>query len=273
MTFRFTPTAAGTLSGKVTFFSNDPANLSAAVTVSGVASLASGGGGNACIAPPANQITWLKGEGNANDTLGANPGTLLGNPTFAIGKVGQAFQFNGSTGYVSLGNPASLRLTSAITLEAWINPSAGPSTGTLIAIVTKWGQDASNNGASDSYGMWLERAASGGIDLFVALHQTNNAEPHANGGSIPLNTWTHVAMTFDSSTGALTLYVNGQAVGTVTSAGSILPTSRNVFVGREDSYLPRAFSGLVDEVGIYSRALSPIEIQRIYAAGGSGKCF
>ncbi len=63
-------------------------------------------------------------------------------------------------------------------------------------------------------------------------------------------------MTFDSSNGLLTAYVNGQPVNSITSRGQILATSRKVLIGRQDSFLPRAFSGAIDEVGIYGRALS-----------------
>jgi hypothetical protein len=117
----------------------------------------------------------------------------------------------------------------------------------------------------------MERSGSG-FALFTAVNQVNAAEPHADGGVIPLNTWTHVAMTFDSSTGRLIAYINGQAVSTVVSPGAILATSRNVLIGREDSFLPRAFTGAIDEVGIYNRSLSAAEIQSIFGAGGNGKC-
>ena len=92
------------------------------------------------------------------------------------------------------------------------------------------------------------------------------------GGVIPLNTWSHVAMTFDSGSGQLVIYVNGQSIGNINSPGAIIATSRNVFIGREDSFLPRPFSGLIDEVAIHSRALSASEIQSIYTAASAGMC-
>ena len=139
------------------------------------------------------------------------------------------------------------------------------------AIVTKWAQVFTDTAESDSYGLWII-SNNGTVNLFSSLHQVGPREPTIQGGTIPLNSWTHVAMTFDGTSGAYRLYVNGQQVASQTSAGSLFPTNKNVLIGREDSYIGRAFDGLVDEASIFSRALSPVEIQAIVAAGTAGKC-
>src|SRR5207247_1968842 len=120
--------------------------------------------------------------------------------------------------------------------------------------------------------LWLVQNSGGSINLFSAIHQTGGKEPNVQGGTIPLNTWTHVAMTFDSAIGQYVLYVNGAPVASTLSAGPIFTTSHNVQIGREDSYIGRLFDGLVDEVEIFSRALTPSEIQAIFNAGSAGKC-
>jgi hypothetical protein len=48
---------------------------------------------------------------------------------------------------------------------------------------------------------------------------------------------------------------------------AIFATNHNVQIGREDSYIVRPFDGLLDEVGIFGRALSASEVQAIYSAG------
>ena len=97
-----------------------------------------------CAAVPNNLISWWRADGDASDNAGTNPGTLQGGATATTtGKVGQAFSFSGNGTYVSLGNPASLSLTGAMSIEGWINPSAGPGSNLLSAIMTKWAQDAS----------------------------------------------------------------------------------------------------------------------------------
>jgi hypothetical protein len=267
LTVRFAPVIAGVQHGTLAIASNG-GSLSIPLTGTG----ATGSSGGACVNPPANLVSWLAGDGNANDQTGGNNGTLQGGASFAPGQVGQAFQFDGSTGYVTLGNPANLRLTSALTIEAWIYPRSAPTTSNMQAILAKWAQIAEDTPVSDSYGLWFRNDATAGLSLFGAVHQSGGSEPHVLGGTIPLNTWTHVAMTFDAATGQFVGYVNGQPVSTLTSPGAIIATSPNIFIGREDSLLPRPFNGLIDEVEIYSRALSAAEIQGIFNAGSTGHC-
>ena len=93
-----------------------------------------------------------------------------------------------------------------------------------------------------------------------------------SGGALVLHTFSHVAMTFEATTGRYVIYVNGAEVASAASPGNIFTTDRNVLIGREDSFLNRPFNGLIDEVGIYNRALSAGEIHAIFAAGSAGKC-
>src|SRR5262249_39768781 len=69
-------------------------------------------------------VSWFKAEGNANDAVGGNNGTLFGNVTFTTGEVGQAFQFDGSGAVISLPNTktGTLDITgTALTIESWVN--------------------------------------------------------------------------------------------------------------------------------------------------------
>jgi hypothetical protein len=55
-----------------------------------------------CIQPPLGLISWWPGDGNANDIQDGNNGTWQNGVTFAAGKVGQAFSFNGNSQYVNI---------------------------------------------------------------------------------------------------------------------------------------------------------------------------
>ena len=65
-------------------------------------------------------VAWYKAEGNANDAFGDNNGAIHGGVTFGPSKVGQAFNFTASSGYVQIPDAASLNPTNALTIDAWV---------------------------------------------------------------------------------------------------------------------------------------------------------
>src|SRR5581483_11362428 len=73
-----------------------------------------------------------------------------------------------------------------------------------------------------------------------------------------VNTWTHLAGTYDGTT--LRLYVNGTQVGTAAKTGGIAVSTNPLQIGG-DSIYGQYFSGVIDEVRIYNRALSVTEIK------------
>ena len=106
--------------------------------------------------------------------------------------------------------------------------------------------------------------------LAYALYSANNASRpegyvHTNAdigdagtAAVALNTWTHLAVTFDGST--LRMFVNGVQVSSASVAGSMGASTGPLRIGG-DSVWGEYFKGQIDEVRIYNRALSPGEIQ------------
>src|SRR5262245_44791135 len=75
----------------------------------------------AAVAPPAGLVSWWTGDGTAADLMGVHNGTLVGGATYATGRVGQAFSFDGVNDTVVLagtfgGGPEA-------TIEAWVKPT------------------------------------------------------------------------------------------------------------------------------------------------------
>ena len=75
---------------------------------------------------------------------------------------------------------------------------------------------------------------------------------------MPLNTWTHLAATYDGA--SLRLYVNGTQVANARRAGSIATSTGALKIGG-NAIWGEWYSGLIDEVRVYNRALTPAEIQ------------
>jgi serine/threonine protein kinase len=213
------------------------------------------------IAPPPGLVGWWRGEGNAKDSAGANNGTLLGEATFAPGKVGQAFSFDPESGTVVVPDSSSLQLTNELTIEAWINARSLSGPGGY-AIVSKLGIATGNNG----YQFLVVGDTLQG--LFNSPGLSWPSQRIISGPLLSPGVWYHAAFTYDQS--AMKLYRNGQLVTTkVIGAKDIATSTSDLRISGADDHC--FFDGLIDEVAVYSRALSAAEIEANYAADQNGK--
>lgn len=228
--------------------------------------------GQECVEPAGGLVSWWPADGDAVDVRSGNDGTLVNGVTFAAGMVGEAFVFDGVDDHVAIGNPPNLQLVDGFTIEAWVNtedlPPMDLDAGNVATIVSKWAQSVDE----DAYVLSLAKLQSGDPITVIGAIGTDVADSGLFAGVVPVNTWTHVAMTYDASTGHNAIYVNGQEVGMRFLANPMNMSNSDVFIGLEGSFLPRPFHGLIDEPTIYDRSLSSTEIEVVFAAGSAGKC-
>ena len=195
------------------------------------------------------------GGATAHDTgaAPANDAALSGSPTFGTGRIGNALSLDGSTQYGTVADEASLDITDAITIAAWVRPEKF-ATQDLIA------KDI--NGSVDGYQLSLAttKGDSSSQRAFVRFNQASN------GDSIRLNattmypidgTWMHVAATYDGAT--IKLYINGHLEGSLPWAGTIATNATALGIGAQSDDT-RWFQGDLDDVRLYDRALSAGEI-------------
>jgi len=183
----------------------------------------------------------------ANDsTVPSNAGTISGATWTAAGRYGAALSFNGTTNWVTIADAAELDLTTAMTLSAWVRPSslAGWSTALM--------KEAGNTLAYSLY------AADNSNRPPAGYVQIGGDQPVVGSGVLPLNTWTHLAVTFNGS--GMSLYVNGTLAGTRNLSGSIATSTGPLRIGG-NAVWGEYFAGVIDEVRVYSRAQSVAEIQ------------
>jgi uncharacterized repeat protein (TIGR01451 family) len=247
------------------------AEIQAIAAARGAGKCGSGGVSGNCNLP-ANLTGWWPLDGNASDRIGTNDGRLLGEPTFRAGLVGQALSFDGIDDQVEVRAAPALNvgLGTGFTLELWINPSDLQAQQPLLEWVNQQG--------SLGVHFWMSQAAPAGGGpgcLFANLIDTGNSSHHITtaGGLIRTGAWQHVALTYERASGQGTFFLNGQVVGSQ-QMGSFTPQTGpplNLSFGRRtgSSFL---YSGAMDEVSIYDRALSAAEIGAIVNAGSSGKC-
>jgi YVTN family beta-propeller protein len=222
-----------------------------------------------CAEAPPGLVSWWPGEGNADDIVNGNDGTLQNGVTFAPGKVGQAFSFDGVDDFVKIPASANLDvgLGSGFTLDAWINPADASTYRPLF----EWNNGAGQFGPGAVF--WIVPGAA----LAATLVDTAGAH-HAvftPGGIVQAGVWQHVALTYEKQTGIAKIYLNGNLVATL-AVGTFTPqTSYDLYLGhRPPIGVPHEhrYVGLMDEAEVFNRALSAQEIQAIFNAGSAGMC-
>src|SRR5882762_6503803 len=193
-------------------------------------------------------------DGSGNGIVG----TLTNGAVFAAGKNGNAVSLDGTNDFVNLGNPTALRLTGSMTISGWINSTSFPFDDA--AVVSK------RSGAQAGYQLdtTIDR---GPRTIGFKISNTTGTSNVARYGATTLqaNTWYHVAGVYDATARTLTVYLNGQLdngalVGTVPASQP--STSVNVQVGqRPGAPGTYNFTGRIDDVRIYNRALTLAQIQ------------
>ncbi len=217
---------------------------------------------------PAGLSDWWPGEGNANDIVGSNNGTLVGGVTFAPGEVGQAFSLNGVDGYVNFGTAPAFTVQD-FTLDAWVSVDPTQNTGDRRVLSC---DDVLVEPANLRQEYCLKSSSSAGGDGHARLELLKDGVFTAVTAPSPLTAGFHyLAGTYSGN--ILTLYVDGVAVASsaTTITGPISPNAPLVLGQVSPTYNGEFFNGLADEADLFSRALSPAEIQWIYNAGSAGK--
>ena len=208
------------------------------------------------IAAPSGLVGWWKGEGNANDQLGINIGAVNGGTTYVTGKVGQAFSFDGTTGYITVPSSSSLDPTVAASMDAWVYFNQLPSAANHI--------------------MHIAGKSGSGTDLDLQAESDNKIHFYVAAGSsvtsvttVQAGVWYHVAATYTANS-QIKIYINGVLENTA-SISVMRGTNGYPFAIGASGYWPsRYFNGKIDEIRLFNSALTASQIQSIYNAGSNG---
>ena len=121
-----------------------------------------------------------------NSASAINNGTLISSPTFVAGVFGNALQLNGTTQYATVVDDASLDITSAITLAAWIKPEKQGTQRILFKV-----------SGSAGYELFLEDPSPSRVSVrFNGSLRANSTTSYLG----YLNSWIHIAATYDGTT-------------------------------------------------------------------------
>ena len=193
---------------------------------------------------------WGFDEGSGTTTAdksgSGNNGTLSNATWSTLGKFGNALSFNGTNSFVSVADSNSLDVTTGVTIEGWVRPSVGAGWQTLLV---------KERPGNIVYGFYSSTDRNTPETQVTASSTQSLYGPTA----IPPGVWTHVAGTYDGTTHRL--FVNGNPGGATRPHRCDRDfDGRRLKIGG-NAIWSEWFNGLIDEVRLYSRALSPAEIQ------------
>ena len=212
-------------------------------------------------------VSYWPANGNATDVNGGNDGLLSGNVSYTTGVRGQAWQFGGTTGRVSVADAPNLQITSSLTISGWVKVTAFPT-------------------AAQGYGVILARIDDKGYAPYMLAVDSNGhlyfqiasaTAYHFVYATIPRGRFIYVQALLDGDTGRMQLLVDGvlirQDTTTVRPGGALSAANSpglgigNVPDAAAATQLP--FDGVLDEMQVYNQEQDPVGAIR--DANGDGQ--
>jgi hypothetical protein len=189
-----------------------------------------------------------EGDGSvAHDASGrGNDGEVEGPAWSSDGRHGGALSFDGEDDWVSVPDADSLDVTSGMTLEAWVRPSALDSTWRTVLFKERTG--------NLSYGLYADRNT--GVPDAQVFHDRAHEADAVD--SLRRDEWAHLAATFDGN--VLRLFVNGSQAAELEVPVPIETSDGELHIGG-NAVWTEWFAGLIDDVRVYDRPLDPSEIE------------
>ena len=190
-----------------------------------------------------------------------NNGTIEGDPEAVVGQFGSALMFDATDDQVIVPTNSTLDIENEITLMVWARP--GPN------LTADWrnivGKSPTNVLGNTTFSYSLRADNSGAMRFSLNL----GGWQYIIGPTFEEDVWYHITGTYDGT--QLILYVDGESAGTTSASGTINVTADPVCIGNlvnaagasQNEY----WSGVLDEVRIWDRALSADEVIRSMGQG------
>jgi hypothetical protein len=193
---------------------------------------------------------WSLDEGSGDvvkDDVAGNDGKFVdGKLDWVNAKFGKGLEFTGKDIHVAIKKSPALESPDSVTLSAWVNFTKIDGRRDIVSY-------------DDSYAIIIE----GGV--FKAFIHLGGGWPMAS-GTTPIKTgeWYFAAMTYDGTN--VNIYVNGELDGSVAALGKIGYQNFELWFGGApaDPNQPWLFAGILDEVEIWSKAMTEVEIMNLY---------
>lgn len=192
-----------------------------------------------------------------NQNNGSLQPDILFGPSWDLGKIDYALDFDGINDYVTISDHPSLDITDEITIMTWVNADTWDNPGASLNVrnILDKGEHESTRG----YTLYSYKQSEEDFKLHFRLNKENNADVSTN---LPnTDEWVYIAATYDGE--FIKLFINGDKAAEKPYTDPIQTNDQPLYIGggvNRDYW----FDGTIDEVKIYSCALTEIEIEYIY---------
>jgi len=205
-------------------------------------------------------VSYWRFEGDADDELGVNNGTVNGATYTADGKFGGAYDYDGETSYIAVPDSDSLHMQN-FTISLWMKPAVNMtnegSTRNFF-ILDKMG------GGTSGYALTYYKGSGYG-NFYYKLGDGSSQNSVYFRYDFYAGEWYHIVYTYDHQ--YRRIYINGVEVHNKATTFDPSYDSKNLVFGRRTEQANYWFNGTIDEVKIYNRSLSADEIKRLYNDG------
>lgn len=211
-----------------------------------------------------NLISYWTGDNTPNDAKGTVNGNLVNGATYGAGKINNGFSLDGTNDYVDFGNNLDFNGSTPFSFSAWVKPNVLNSFNCIFSKIV----------ASTAQGYYLR--LENGV-RFVIYNATFNPIVVTTTTPLSLNVFTHITLTYSGNglANGVNIYLNGNNTSLNVIADNFSGSASNqasFSIGSQYSGGSASvfFNGIIDEVGVWARKITPIEVTELYNSG-SGK--
>jgi arabinan endo-1,5-alpha-L-arabinosidase len=208
-------------------------------------------------------VAFYTFDGNGNNSASSALNLSGNNITYQAGRSGQAASFNGTSSWMTTSDTVPITGNQSRTVDVWLKPNSYTGRGNLVF----WG---SWSGLGDGFGTYLSDTSLGyALTSFHWLDYSSGPAPI----TYSVGQWLNLAIAYDGTSRTVKFYLNGNDVGSYISYGDtgtqVNTTSSILKVGYNNIGTPPGgdwntpFSGSMDDLRIYNRALSAAEVQAL----------
>ena len=202
-------------------------------------------------------VSYYKFDTDANDSHGSNNGTVSGAvlTTSSGGFIGECYDYDGTNDLITAsGADASIEGATAISAFGWINPNS-------ISGKTIFGKGFSND-SDEQFIVYFSTDSKFRLILRTTAGRTlidTTADAPSTGS------WAHVGFTYDGTN--VKLYADNVVVASTTTSGALTTGSTYSFIMGQSGSGTFFFDGKIDEVGLWTKALTTDEVSDLYNSG------